>query len=81
MKRIIQRLIKLYGSISYIYIEKAVKKHSHSLEIEEIYQIYMSDYIYKDGKRHFTPHFDTIEELEEYLKENVEGYNKASTKK
>lgn len=73
MKRIINKLIKLHGSIPYIVISRDIKKHSH-LQIEETYQLYMSNYVYKDSKIHFTPEFNTLKELEEYLKQNVEGY-------
>jgi len=73
MKRIINKLIKLHGSIPYIFISRDIKKHN-SYQIEEVYKVYMSDYVYKDGRRHFTPEFNTIKELEEYLKQNVEGY-------
>jgi hypothetical protein len=74
MKRIINKLIKLHGSKNYIYINNAIKKHSHLSKIEEVYQVYMSNYVYKDGRVHFTPEFNTLKELEEYLKQNVEGY-------
>lgn len=73
MKKIINKLIKLYGSIPYILIGRDIKKHSHR-QIEEVYQVYISDYVYKDGRVHFTPEFNTLKELEEYLKQNVEGY-------
>jgi len=74
MKKIINKLIKLHGSKNYIYINNAIKKHSHLSKIEELYQVYMSDYVYKDGRQNFTPEFNTLKELEEYLKQNVEGY-------
>ena len=73
MKRIINKLIKLHGSIPYIYINNYIKKHS-CFQIEKIYRVYMSNYVYKDGREHFTPEFNTLKKLEEYLKQNVEGY-------
>lgn len=74
MKRIINKLIKLHGSKNYIYINNAIKKYSHLSKIEEVYQVYISNYVYKDDRVHFTPEFNTLKELEEYLKQNVEGY-------
>lgn len=74
MKRIINKLIKLHGSRNHIYIDNVIKKYNHLSKIRELYQVYISDYVYKDGRVHFTPEFNTLKELEEYLKQNVEGY-------
>lgn len=80
MKRIINKLIKLHGSIPYIFIDNTIKKHN-SYQIEEVYKVYMSGYVYKDGRQNFTPEFNTLKELEEYLKQNVEGYKRITKRK
>lgn len=74
MKRILNKLIKLYSNISYITVTRSMKKHSHLSEMIETYQVYMSDYKFTENNTHFTPEFNTLKELEQYLKENVTNY-------
>ena len=46
-----------------------------------VYKVYVSDYNFPDSSHNFSPDFNTVLKLEEYLKQNVEGYDKATTKK
>lgn len=72
---IINRILKV-KTCEYLYISNKVKKFSHINNIQVVFELYISEYINSEYERidRFNFDFNTLDELEQFLKDNLDGY-------